>query len=97
MKNPVNPMFEDESKYEEFRATIKIWIPQMATLDGTGFMESVEAMVGFMHKLCRKINIRISKPRRTKHYSNKKESKNQVRLQNDNEIQRLFQKINKDL
>ena len=26
MKNPVNPMFDDEVKYEAFRATVKIWL-----------------------------------------------------------------------
>ena len=37
MKNPMNPMFDSEEKYAEFRATIKIWLPQLQTLDGTDF------------------------------------------------------------
>ena len=37
MKNPVNPMFDSEEKYAEFRATVKIWIPSLQTLDGTDF------------------------------------------------------------
>jgi hypothetical protein len=45
MKNPMNPMFDDESKYEEFRATVKIWIPQLQTLDGTGYFENVDTLV----------------------------------------------------
>jgi hypothetical protein len=45
MKNPMNPMFEEERKYEEFRATVKIWIPLLVTLDGTGFLENIEAIV----------------------------------------------------
>jgi hypothetical protein len=45
MKNPMNPMFEEESKYEEFRATVKIWLPLLNTLDGTGFLENMEAIV----------------------------------------------------
>ena len=27
MKNPMNPMFDSEEKYQDFRATIKIWLP----------------------------------------------------------------------
>lgn len=45
MKNPMNPMFEEETKYEEFRAIIKIWIPLLNTLDGTGFLENMETIV----------------------------------------------------
>ena len=37
MKNPVNPMFDSEEKYAEFRATVKIWLPSLQTLDGTDF------------------------------------------------------------
>jgi Leucine-rich repeat (LRR) protein len=29
MKNPMNPMFESEEKYAEFRATVKIWLPTL--------------------------------------------------------------------
>jgi hypothetical protein len=29
MKNPMNPMFDSEEKYADFRATIKIWIPSL--------------------------------------------------------------------
>lgn len=45
MKNPMNPMFESESKYEGFRATFKIWLPNLQTLDGTDFMNSQAAIV----------------------------------------------------
>lgn len=44
MKNPMNPMFESEDKYSEFRATIKIWIPSLQTLDGTDFSENGDAI-----------------------------------------------------
>ena len=37
MKNPMNPLFESEIKYEDFRATFKIWLPSLLTLDGTDF------------------------------------------------------------
>eukprot|EP00347_Sterkiella_histriomuscorum_P020399 403337951 len=37
MKNPINPMFDSEEKYEVFRATVKIWLPSLTTLDGTDF------------------------------------------------------------
>ncbi|CDW86459.1 cation channel family protein [Stylonychia lemnae] len=37
MKNPMNPMFDSEEKYEVFRATVKIWLPSLITLDGTDF------------------------------------------------------------
>ncbi len=40
MKNPMNPMFDSEDKYQEFRATIKIWLPQLSTLDGTDFSQN---------------------------------------------------------
>ena len=29
MKNPMNPMFESDTKYEDFRATFKIWLPSL--------------------------------------------------------------------
>jgi Leucine-rich repeat (LRR) protein len=29
MKNPMNPMFDSEAKYSEFRVTVKIWLPQL--------------------------------------------------------------------
>ena len=37
IKNPVNPMFTNNAGYMEFRATVKIWLPSLQTLDGTGF------------------------------------------------------------
>ncbi len=37
MKNPMNPLFDNEEKYEVFRATVKIWLPSLVTLDGTDF------------------------------------------------------------
>jgi Leucine-rich repeat (LRR) protein len=42
MKNPVNPMFDSEEKYAEFRATVKIWIPTLQTLDGTDFSQNMD-------------------------------------------------------
>lgn len=42
MKNPVNPMFDSEEKYAEFRATVKIWIPSLQTLDGTDFSQNTD-------------------------------------------------------
>ena len=34
----MNPMFAGQSqKYEEFRATFKIWLPSLMTLDGIDF------------------------------------------------------------
>lgn len=45
IKNPMNPMFDSEDKYDIFRATAKIWIPQLITLDGTDFMNNQEAIV----------------------------------------------------
>ena len=44
MKNPMNPMFDSEEKYAEFRATIKIWLPQLQTLDGTDFSQNQDAI-----------------------------------------------------
>ncbi len=44
MKNPMNPMFESESKYSDFRATVKIWVPSLLTLDGTDFSENADAI-----------------------------------------------------
>jgi len=44
MKNPMNPMFDSEEKYLDFRATIKIWLPQLQTLDGTDFSQNQEAI-----------------------------------------------------
>ena len=38
IKNPMNPMFGSESKkYDEFRATVQIWLPSLMTLDGIDF------------------------------------------------------------
>ena len=45
MKNPMNPMFEDESKYEVFRATAKIWLPSLITIDGTDFSKNQDTIV----------------------------------------------------
>lgn len=44
MKNPMNPMFESEEKYTEFRATVKIWMPTLQTLDGTDFSENADTI-----------------------------------------------------
>ncbi len=44
MKNPMNPMFDSEDKYADFRATLKIWLPSLQTLDGTDFSENAEAI-----------------------------------------------------
>ena len=38
-------MFESDTKYEHFRATFKIWIPSLYTLDGTDFKNDFEAIV----------------------------------------------------
>ena len=38
IKTPINPMFSGQStKYDAFRAKFKIWLPTLATLDGTDF------------------------------------------------------------
>ena len=38
LKNPINPMFDAETtKYNKFRARVKIWLPNLQTLDGTDF------------------------------------------------------------
>ena len=37
MKNPCNPVFQNESEYNIFRAKCSIWIPSLKTLDGTDF------------------------------------------------------------
>ena len=37
IKNPMNPMFGNKAKYDEFRATFKIWLPNLVTLDGIDF------------------------------------------------------------
>lgn len=37
MKTPMNPMFESDAKYDEFRASFKIWFSDLVTLDGTDF------------------------------------------------------------
>ena len=41
----MNPMFESDLKYETFRATFKIWMPSLYTLDGTDFKNDFEAIV----------------------------------------------------
>jgi hypothetical protein len=45
MKNPMNPMFDSEEKYEVFRATVKIWLPSLSTLDGTDFANNQDMIV----------------------------------------------------
>jgi len=45
MKNPVNPMFQSEAKYEEFRVKFKVWLPSLQTLDGTDFSKNMAAIV----------------------------------------------------
>ena len=45
MKNPLNPMFESDVKYDLFRATFKIWIPSLNTLDGTDFANNQTTIV----------------------------------------------------
>lgn len=42
IKNPVNPMFTNNAAYLEFRATVKIWLPQLQTLDGTQFTNDTQ-------------------------------------------------------
>lgn len=46
MKNPINPMFDSEEKYAEFKATVRVWLPGLMYLDGTDFkdVDSSEAM-----------------------------------------------------
>ena len=46
MKNPMNPMFDSEEKYAEFRATVRVWLPNLQYLDGTDFkdVDQSEAM-----------------------------------------------------
>jgi hypothetical protein len=38
-------MFESDVKYEAFRATFKVWISSLYTLDGTDFKNDFEAIV----------------------------------------------------
>jgi hypothetical protein len=45
MKTPMNPMFDSDTKYEEFRATVKIWLPSLQTLDGTDFSANSATIV----------------------------------------------------
>ena len=52
MKNPMNPMFDSEEKYDVFRATVKIWISSLITLDGTDFNANKDTIVG--HSNCLK-------------------------------------------
>ena len=43
IKNPVNPMFSGQAtKYDMFRAKLKVWIPTLVTLDGTDFSKDTE-------------------------------------------------------
>lgn len=49
MKNPMNPMFDSEDKYEVFRATVKIWLPNLITLDGTDFTSNQETIVRMIY------------------------------------------------
>ena len=44
LKNPMNPVFESEEKYAEFRATAKIWLPSLQTLDGTDFSANADTI-----------------------------------------------------
>lgn len=39
MKNPCNPVFNNETLYKEFRAKFSIWMPHLKTLDGTDFSD----------------------------------------------------------
>jgi len=36
----MNPIFDNEKKYDEFRAILKIWIGSLLTLDGSDFKEN---------------------------------------------------------
>ena len=45
----MNPMFESDVKYENFRATFKIWISGLYTLDGTDFKNDFEAIVSIKY------------------------------------------------
>lgn len=40
----MNPMFDNETKYEEFRATVKIWLSNIVSLDGTDFSANQETI-----------------------------------------------------
>lgn len=44
----MNPMFESDEKYEVFRATTKIWLPSLTTLDGTDFTGNQDMIVRFV-------------------------------------------------
>lgn len=55
MKNPMNPMFDSEEKYDVFRATVKIWISSLITLDGTDFNANKDTIVGHLNCLKEKL------------------------------------------
>lgn len=55
MKNPMNPMFDSEEKYDVFRATVKIWISSLITLDGTDFNANKDTIVGHSSYLKEKL------------------------------------------
>ena len=44
MKNPCNPVFSNQTNYQNFRAKFAIWIPSLKTLDGTDFKDDQEAI-----------------------------------------------------
>lgn len=43
-------MFESDAKYSDFRATFKIWIPTLYTLDGTDFKNDFDVIVRELFK-----------------------------------------------
>ena len=44
MKNPINPMFGKDDKYEKFRCMFKVWMPSLQTLDGVDFSKNQSAL-----------------------------------------------------
>lgn len=63
MKNPMNPMFDSEEKYDVFRATVKIWITSLITLDGTDFNANKDTIVGHPIYLKRALNLFVESQR----------------------------------
>lgn len=57
MKNPINPMFGKDDKYEKFRCMFKVWMPSLQTLDGVDFAKNQSAL----RKYEKEINVQKDK------------------------------------
>lgn len=53
-------MFNNTGEYEKFRATVKIWIPSLVTLDGTDF-KSLQTFPGLAEQVKSEMSMHIAR------------------------------------